>query len=260
MGQSALGFGMGTGLEGMGDYMNPMLAQYFQGMDPLYDRAYAQAGQTAGQQATMQGAFGGSRAGIMEGQMRGDVQRAQMADYGSRQYQAAQQAAQLLMGERARMGQMGMGMSQLGLGGQMGALGGMGGTNRDLMLGGDYLRNIQQQGNEQEYRNALNAAQAITGTYGKDIKKVTEDRQEGSVLGDLMGIGGMVGGTLLGGVPGIGAALGGLFGGGSGGGGTPYMNQLQSDPWSGMSLGGQFSSGLGGGGGGSGPWFGGGGF
>lgn len=213
MAQSALDFANQTGLQGMDQYMNPMLQQYYASQNPLWAEQMGMAGMQANQNSSLQGAFGGSRGAIANEYGQRMVGMQQMADYGQKGYQSARDAAQMLMGERGRMGQQGMGLA--GLQGQYADR--MGGTTRNLMLGGDYLRNIENEQNRQGYVNAANAAQAQLGSYGRDTKRISEQREEGSVLGDLMGIGGMVAGTLI---PGAGSALSAL---GIGGGGSPNV-------------------------------------
>lgn len=193
--QQGMATGMQTGLEGLGGYMNPMMDQYRAGMDPMYARAYEQAGQTAGQNATMQGAFGGSRSAIMEGQMRGDVQRSQMADYGQRQYQSAQEGARMMMEERARMGGYGQNFSGMG----MNALAGQGDVTRNQAIMGDYRRNVAGQQAQDEYMRRAAAQQAITGSYGRTIQNTTTTEKPGDLLGDVMSVGGTLGGFAFGG-------------------------------------------------------------
>ena len=198
--------GMGMGLEGMDAYMNPMLQQYYQGMDPMYARAYEQAGQTAGQQATMQGAYGGSRGAIMEGQMRGDVQRSQMADYGGMQYQAGRDAAGMLMQDRSRIG----GYQDMYRGMGLDALGGQADITRNQAMMGDYRRNVAQQQAQDEYMRRMAAQQGIQSGHGQNIETVQTTRKEGDLLGDVLAVGGMAGGLLM---PGAGGILGQLGGG-----------------------------------------------
>jgi hypothetical protein len=213
MGQSALDFAMQTGNAGMGDYMNPMLQQYFQSQNPLWEEQMNMAGMQFDQGANMAGAFGGSRQAIGNEYGRRMVGMQQMADYGQKGYQSARDAAQMYQNEKQRMQGMGMGLA--GLQGQWADR--ASGANRNLMLGGDYLRNIEQQRLGQGYANERNAAREIRDAYGRDTKRITEDRQEGSVLGDLAGLGGtLIGAALPGG--GLGSALGMLGIGGGGGG------------------------------------------
>lgn len=212
MAANALGFAGQTGLSGLGGYMNPMLEQYFASQDPLWNQRYGQANMLGQQGATGQGAYGGARGELLKSDYLSNVMRQQMGQYGQVGYQAAGDAANLMMGERGRMGQLGMGLAGLGNQSRAGQMD----VTRNQMLGGDYLRNIQNQQYQQPFRNAQNAAGMITGTQGQNIYSQSENRQEGSVLGDLMGIGGMVAGTLIGGPAGLaGGALGQLGGGGS---------------------------------------------
>jgi len=188
--QQASQIGMGMGLEGLSGYMNPMLEQYYAGMDPMYQRAYAQAGQTAGQQATQQGAYGGSRSAILEGQMRGDVQRSQMADYGRVQYGAARDAAGMLMQDRARIGgYQGMygGLGMDALSGQMGATGAQAGY-------GDYRRNVAQQQAMDEYMRRAAGQEAIQSGYGRDTERTTTSEKGGDLFGDILAVGGTAAG------------------------------------------------------------------
>jgi hypothetical protein len=202
--------GMQTGLQGLESYMNPMLGSYFAGMDPMYQNAYAQAGQTADQQATMQGAFGGSRAGIAEGQARGDVQIAQLADYGSHQYQAARDAAGMLMDDRSRIG----GYQNLYAGMGLNALAGQQDVTRNQAIMGDYRRNVAQQQAQDEYMRRAAAQQGIQAGHGENISTSVTSEKEGDLLGDVLSVGGMAAGALI---PGAGGLLGMLGGGGGGG-------------------------------------------
>lgn len=203
--------GMQTGLEGLGGYMNPMLEQYFAGMDPMYQRAMEQANMMAKQGASGAGmAFGqNSRAGLMQGQAIGDIMRQQMADYGNRQYQSASDAANMLMADRNRIG------SYQGMYGQMGlaGLGGQMDVTKNQMLGGDYLRNVASQQAQDPYMRRAAAQQAIQSGHGQNISTSTTTEKSGDLLGDILSVGSTIGSFA---VPGAGGLLGGLLGGGGG--------------------------------------------
>ncbi len=226
MAQNALGQAGQTGLGGLGGYMNPMLQQYFQGMDPMYQRAYDQSALHARQQATGAGqAFGqNSRSGLMEGEATGNVQRQQMADYGNVQYQTGRDAAGMLMGDRARLGQLGMGMGGMGMN-AMGAQNTLTGQQAQM---GDYRRNVDQQVAQDPYMRHAAAQQAWNTSYGKDQVQRTTSEKSGSLLNDALSIGGMAASFL---VPGAGGALGML--GSTGGGQQPNYNvqNPQSNIW-----------------------------
>jgi hypothetical protein len=211
-GRNALNFASQTGLQGMGDYMNPMLSQYFAGMDPMYARAYEQAGTTAAQNATRQGAFGGSRSAIMEGQMRGDVQRNQMADYGRYQAMAGQDAIRAMLGERQFQGQLGQNMLNF----SQNALNQQGMFNQQRMAGGDYLRRVQMEQNMDPYTRAAAAQNAKMSAYGKDIENSSTTQTQQSPFNQMLNL----------------AATAAQFmpGGGGGGGGAPAPPTIAPAP------------------------------
>lgn len=218
-----------TGLEGIGDYMNPMLAEYMSSMDPEWQQRIAEANQMAEQQASGPGqAFGqNSRSGLLAGRAISDVQRAQMADYGNRAYGAARDAAGFMMGERGRLGGL------AGMYGGMGlnALAGQRGVSGDIGRMGEYRRGVGREQAMDDYARQLAGLEARRGSYGKDISTSTTDEKEGDFLGDLLSTAGTVGSIML---PGAGAAAGilGSLGGGEAG-DTSLSPQPAQTPWGG---------------------------
>lgn len=228
-GQGMIDYGSQIGLSNLGDYMNPMLEQYFQRMDPMYQHQANMAGMQFDQNATSSGAFGGARQAVANEYGRNQVGLQKAADYGNRTYNAASQGAEMLVGDRARQLQMGQALSQLGMSGQDRALA------AQVNLG-DYGRNVQNEIYRHPAMMEQNALNAITGAHGQNIQTTSENRQEGSVLGDIMGIAGMGAGMLFGGPAGaaLGGSLGGMFGSSSisdspimgGGGGYQPLSSL----------------------------------
>lgn len=206
--QGAFDFANQTGMGGVGEYyQQPLLDQYFANMNPQWAEQMNMAGMGGQQGATSAGAYGGSRAAIASEYGRRQVGNAQMADYGARTYDIGRDAAGYMMGERERMQRMGMGFA--GLQGQYDDR--RYGVNRDLMLGGDYMRNIETEQNRSGFVNAANAAEQTRLGYGKDISSTVERREEGSILGDLAGLATTAAGIAM---PGAGSMLGQLGGGG----------------------------------------------
>jgi hypothetical protein len=222
MAQNALNFAGQTGLQGMDQYMNPMWAQYQGGMDPVYDRMRQQAQMNAAQQASAAGAFGGSRSAILNSMMQGDVNMQMGQDYGQRRFDMGRDAAGMLMGERQRMGQYGMGLADL----QYRGLQGQSDAYKNLAIGGDYRRDVLNQQNQADFANKANAAQMIMNTQGQNLKTVQEQREKGSVLGDLASMG-MMGASLFTG--GAAGAAGGLLGS-LGGGASPAQQMISQSP------------------------------
>lgn len=209
-GRNALNFAGQTGLQGMGQYMNPMLQQYFESQDPLWARRTAMAGMGEDQNSTMQGAFGGTRAAMAKEYGRQHTQDAQMAQYGQFQAQAGQDAIRAMLGERQFQGQLGQNM--LNFGSQ--SLGQMGGFNRERMAGGDYMRRVQMEQNMDPYTRAAAAQNAQMSAYGKDIENSSTTQTNQSPFNQLLNLGGTVGG---------------MFGGG-GGGGAPAPPSISPAP------------------------------
>ena len=191
-GNTAYGAAMGTGLGGIGAYMNPMVQQYMQGMNPVYQNQMSEAQRMAQQQSSGPGqAYGqNSRSAILEGQMMGDINRQQGADYGQMQYQAARDSAGMMMGERDRMAQMAQYYSGMG----MDALSGQEGVTRNQAMMGDYRRSVAGEQAMDPYRRAAAAQQAIQQGYGQTISSTNTSEKSGDLFGDIMAVGGTIGG------------------------------------------------------------------
>lgn len=208
----ALDFANQTGLQGMGEYMNPMLDQYYAGMNPMYDQQRAQAGMAVDQGSTLAGGYGGSRSAVANMYGQNQINLAQGADYGRIQYGAGRDAAGMLLSERGRMQNLGFGAMQgqaSMYGAQQGVLNQQQGVSGAQAQLGDYMRDVRMQQNQDQYRRSLAGGQAMQDSYMGPKKQVRTDVEEGSVFGDLMGIAGTVGSFM---VPGAGAALSGLSG------------------------------------------------
>lgn len=216
MAQDAFGGAMQTGLSGIGGYANPYAQLQINAMKPTWD--YQR------DLASMQGKLGGNapgvshsqqaRSALLEAELLGGVNRAQSQFEGDVWGQAGAQGLQAMMAERARMAGLGGQMAGLGLSG----LGGQMDANRNLMLGGDYLRNVDRELATDEWNRATAGHGALQQSFMGPMSQTTKNVEKGSVLGDLMSIGGMAAGFALGGGGGASAAstiLGGLGGGGS---------------------------------------------
>ncbi len=112
----------------------------------------------------------------------------------------------------------GMAQNYAGMG--MNALSGQGGVTRNQAIMGDYRRNVASQQAQDEYMRAAAAQNAITGSYGRDIKRTETSVKEGDLLGDVMSVAGTVGGFVAGGPAGA-AAMSSL-----GGGQPPITSQM----------------------------------
>lgn len=229
MAGQAYGNAMGMGLQGLGGYVNPMMQQYAQQTDPEYQKRLQEAFSMGGTLGTAPGQAAGQniRGELFRSDLTGNVMGQRAQELGGIANQFTQLGSQMLMGDRARMGSLGgqfAGLQNQGLAGQMDA-------NRNLMLGGDYLRNIDNQMLTDEWQRALAGHQAMQGSYGGPITQKQTNVEEGSVFGDLMGIAGMAGGMLLGGPAGA-AAGGSMLSGLGGGGGGPNMPSLFQNPQS----------------------------
>lgn len=203
----ALDFANQTGLQGMGDYMNPMLGQYYQGMNPVYDQQRANAGMAADQYSTMAGGYGGSRSAVANMYGQQQVNLAQGADYGNVQYMAGRDAAGMLMGERSRMQNLGFGAMQGQAnmyGQQRNVLGQQQGVTGAQASMGDYMRNVRMQQNEDEYRRSLAGQNAMETAYGRDKKRTVTNVEEGNVLGDMLGAATTIGSFFVPGAQGLG--------------------------------------------------------
>jgi len=246
MGQSALNFGSQTGLGELSRYMNPMMAQYMQGMDPVYQQQMAQAMNLGNQMGSGPGqAFGqNERSALFQSEMRGGINRAQGADYGNRYFQSAQQGAGMLMDERQRMLGYGQNMANLG----MGALGQQRGLTQDQFGSLDYQRNVQNQQYGQPAVNAANAAQMMAATQGQNIESTRTNTEEGpGFLGGLLSAAMPIASMLIPGGPAILGGLSALGGSGSGpssSGGSPISNYIGGGGGGAPSLWGDWQGGL----------------
>ncbi len=176
---------MQTGLTGINQFLNPELENVIGGVRGDFDRQREFASNRAGQIAQSENAFGGSRSAILEAQGLSDVNRQESQTISGLRSNAFANARASLLGERGRMGQLGM----AGLQNQFGL--------------GQFMNQRQQQ--------ALQGLVPGLGVGGSTVE--TEDRMpmERSRLGGALGgaatgfgLGGPIGGVLGG--------LGGLFG------------------------------------------------
>jgi hypothetical protein len=235
-GQRAMMFAGQTGLEGMEQYLNPQLAAYFGGMNPVYDRMRADEYSQAGQDAMMSGAYGGSRHAMLAKARLGGIDQQQGADYGRYQGMAGQEAIRAMFSERERMG--GLGQNMLGYG--LNALGGQGAMAGNMANMGDYMRQIEQLQNERRAKNDAMASAQQQSSYGQDIQSgTTEKTEKGWLEGALpfaMNAASMfIPGAQLAG-PLMGGMMQGMYGGNEAQAGN--FGSQYSDPWQGMNLGG----------------------
>ena len=175
--RQASNFGMG----GMQQMANLAMGDYG-ALTPAFQRAQEQAIAAGNEQATRAGAFGGSRHGVAQGELQANVAN-QQAMLG---VNAAQQLAQMGMGQNAA---------------QFGA--------------GDYMRNVQQEQLTDQQRRFMEARDwdqrnlgILTGAMGGPSGSTQTTPQSRNVLGGVaggamagspFGLPGMIGGGLLGG-------------------------------------------------------------
>lgn len=229
MAGDAFGNAMGMGLQGLDAYSSPMMQQYQQMTDPAYQQRLQEAMSMGGTLGTAPGQAAGQniRGELFRSDLVGQQMQGRAQELGSMQDQYTRMGANMLMGDRQRMGSLGAqfaGLHGQGLSGQMDA-------NRNLMLGGDYLRNIDNQMLMDPWNRATAGHQAMAGSYGGPITQKQTNVEEGNLFGDLMGIAGMGAGLIMGGPAGASIAGGALQGLGGGGGG-PNMPSLFQQPQS----------------------------
>lgn len=114
----SLDFGQQRGLLGIEQFFNPFQQEVIGGLQSDFDRQRALASQRAADVATRAGGLGGSRGAVLEANMLGDVGRTEALTLAGLRQQGFQTAAQQLLGERARAGQLGLAGLQGLLGGQ----------------------------------------------------------------------------------------------------------------------------------------------
>lgn len=250
-GSQALDFGMRTGTGDIDRYLSPYIQGQLDPMRQMFGDMRADQYSGAGQDATQAGAYGGSRHGILAAKRLGDVDKMQSQYEGDVWNRGYTQAGNWMFGERGRQGQMGLGMMDRyaqAMNAQKGAAGGIAGM-------GDYLRNIQQMMNERGAKNATNALQMQSGSYGKDIKSGSTTETEKGWMEGILPTALNVASMFIPGGQAAGAA--GLFGqmfGGNEQQASSFGSQY-ADPWQGLNLSPGNNYGFSGGGGGGGALF-----
>lgn len=234
-GQQALDFAGQTGLQGFDQYFNPYADAQINPMRDMFDRMRADEYSGAGSQATQAGAFGGSRHAKLAAMRLGGVDRTQAGAEADIYSRAGQQAMQAMMGERARMGQLG----QYGMGMGLNALSGQGAMAGNIANMGDYFRQIQQLQNERGAKNAQMASAAQQASYGKDIESGTTDKTEQGWMEGILPAAMQIGSMFIPGAqmaaPLMGGMMGSMFGGNEAAAGN--FGGQYADPWQGMNVG-----------------------
>jgi hypothetical protein len=223
-GQNALNFAGQTGMGGVDQYMNPYIQGVIDPMREQYGYQRDQAMMGGAQQASLAGAYGGSRGSVLQGMALQGINRDEAMQIANLYNQGYNQAGNWMMGERGRMG--GLGMGAAGYGQQ--ALRGQQGASDALLRGGDYRRNVQNEMYGQELQNEMNALRALNQGYGKDTKQIQTNVEEGSWLGDALGLATGIGSFFLPGAGAASSALGAL--GGLGAGSQQIANSPVMDP------------------------------
>ena len=180
-----LDFASQTGLTGIDQFLNPELENVIGGVRGDFDRQREFASTRAGQIAESQNAFGGSRSAILEAQGLADVNRAETSTIAGLRSNAFANARGALLGERGRLGQLGLAglQNQFGLG---------------------QFMNLKQQ-------QSLAGLVPGLGVGGSTVETTNVTPQERSRLGSGLG-GAAVGFAARGPVGGVLGGLGGLFG------------------------------------------------
>jgi hypothetical protein len=231
-GSQALDFGMRTGTGDIDRYLSPYIQGQLNPMRQMFGDMRADEYSGAGQEATGAGAYGGSRHAMLAAKRLGNVDKMQSQYEGDVWNRGYTQAGNWMFGERGRQGQMGLGMMDRyaqAMNAQKGAAGGIAGM-------GDYLRNIQQMMNERGAKNATNALQMQSGSYGKDIEHGSTKETEKGWAEGLLPLAMDIGKMFIPGGQAAGAA--GLFGqmfGGNSDAASSFGQQYQ-DPWQGLNL------------------------
>jgi hypothetical protein len=214
MGQQAMGNAMGMGLSGLGSYMNPMFDQWMQATNPAYQQSLAEAGNQARVGTTLPGASAmqSTRSGVVEGQMLGDVNNARMGQIGNMQAQMASQAANMLMQDRARMGDLGMNLYNQ----SMAAGDRQRQAQGDILTQEEHARRLREQALQDPYRQRSAAAAEYKNAFGAPMETTQTDVQEGGGwFQDFLGAALPIAGMALGPAGAMGGGfLSNMFGGG----------------------------------------------
>lgn len=200
-----LGFGGLDALAGdpnaIARLMNPYHSQVVGALGQHYDRMRNQAALGANDDATRAGAFGGDRHALLVGERQGALDRQQGADTANLLYGGYNDA----MGRAGQLANLGFGASDR------------------LFQGGDYLRNVDQQGLDDRYRRHLEERDwgvrgldilksGMAGTpYGMSTNTPLHRNWGAGVLGGAA-TGAQIGSLVPGIGTAVGAGLGGLFG------------------------------------------------
>ena len=180
-GMQGWGNAMQQGLNGLSAYTDPLMADYGQYMNPVFDRMRGQRQMGIAQDATRQGAYGGSRSAVAASL--GDAQQNELE--GNFYLQALMQNQGMGLGAMMQDRQRGL-QGALFAGGGLNA---MAGANQQAGQTGELFRNIDVGMNMDPYTRSLAAQQAQMGGFMGPMEQSNTTEKSGNLFGDILGLG-----------------------------------------------------------------------